>query len=210
MSPRTASADNCNPYGPYGAPCPSPEAIAIDKKVRNPISGVFVDNLGSDDAAYSPGSEVIFQLVITNTSAVDFGTVEVKDILPERLKDGSVVDDNKDDVFEENFNSNARELTFKIKDLKAGEGREVKVKATVVSSGFETTKDTFCGLDDKLQNKAEAKKDNLIDSDTADVCVKTQVLGVTTLPQAGVADVLPLLPFIGLGATGIALFLKRK
>jgi fimbrial isopeptide formation D2 family protein len=191
--------------GQYGEEVCVPTEIAVDKQVRNPVTGVFVENLLSGDAAYSPGSEVVYRLVIKNNDTVDFSEVMVKDTLPEKLTSGRVADENKDEVFEASYNSDTRELTFKIKDLKAGEGREVTILATVLGSGSFTDSLT-CDIDNRARVEAEGKSDE----DNSKICVVKDVLGVTTLPQAGPEDVIPYLPFIGTGLTGIALMLKKK
>ena len=48
------------------------------------------------------------------------------------------------------------------------------------------------------------------DEDNTKICVQTEVLGVTTLPQAGPEDYLPLLPFALIGITGVAMLFKQK
>ncbi len=200
------SADCTTPYGGYGETC-VPTQISVNKQVRNPITGVFVENLLSGDAAYSPGSEVTYKLTIYNNDTVSFGEVFVKDTLPEQLKDGRVSDDNKDQVTDQNYNASTRELTFKIHDLKAGEGREIKVVAIVKdASNFDKNQSIFCNIENKARVEAEGQSNE----DTAKLCVQTEVLGTTTLPQAGPEDYLPLLPFLTMGITGIALFIKKK
>ncbi len=69
--------------GQYGEEVCVPTEIAVDKQVRNPVTGVFVENLLAGDASYSPGSEVVYKLVIKNNDTVDFSEVFVKDTLVE-------------------------------------------------------------------------------------------------------------------------------
>lgn len=208
LTAKFASGAECTTQygnGQYGEEVCIPTEIAVDKQVRNPVTGVFVENLLSGDASYSPDSEVVYKLVIKNNDTVDFSEVFVKDTLPEKLTSGRVADENKDEVFEANYNSDTRELTFKIKDLKAGEGREVKILANALGSGSFSDSLT-CDVENRIRVEAEGKSDE----DTAKLCVAKEVLGVTTLPQAGPEDVIPYLPFIGTGLTGIALMLKKK
>ncbi len=107
-------------------------------------------------------------------------------------------------MFEDNYDPDTHELTFKIKDLKAGEGREVKVLANV--AGSDSFADSLtCDIVNRVRVEAEGKSDE----DNAKICVAKEILGVTTLPQAGPEDVIPYLPFIGTGLTGIALMLKK-
>ena len=194
-----ALADCATPYGPYGTQnCPPENDLKVDKKVKNPITGVFVDNLGSGDASYSPKSEVIYSLKISNTGSHDFSTVSVTDTLPEQLNQGKVVDSGS--VIEESDSDTT--VSFKIKDLKAGESREIQVKAVVKDM---SAQDKVCGVKNKVRVEAEGRSDE----DTAEPCIQTNVLGKTTLPQAGVADYLPLVPFLGLAITGMMLVFKR-
>ena len=208
LTAKIAAASECTTQygnGQYGEEVCVPTEIAVDKQVRNPVTGVFVENLLAGDAAYSPGSEVTYKLVIKNNDTVGFSEVFVKDTLPEKLISGRVADENKDEIFDQSYNSDTRELTFKIKDLKAGEGREVKVVANVLGSGSFGDSLT-CDIENRARVEAEGKSDE----DSAKLCVAKEVLGVTTLPQAGPEDVIPYLPFIGTALTGIALMLKKR
>src|SRR3989344_8963876 len=88
MAAKSVYADSCPTQygnGQYGTTACPPTDLVIDKKVRNPITGVFVENLLSGDATYSPGSEVSFHLKITNSGNQNFATVQVTDRLPDRL-----------------------------------------------------------------------------------------------------------------------------
>ena len=189
-------------YG--GAPCP--QNLTVNKQVRNPITGTYVENLLAGDATYSLKSEVVYSLKITNTSSASMSSVLVTDTLPAELKDAKVVDATR--VTEEKYDASNRKLTFKLSGLGAGETRDILVKATVIDSvSVESGKDKKCEV--KNYVKVETTGVNP-DEDTAELCIQTQVLGKTTLPSAGVEDVLPLVPFMGMGLTGIGLFLKRK
>src|SRR3989344_1563821 len=70
--------------GQYGSTACNP-SISVDKKVRNPITGEFKDNLVAGDATYSTSSEVIYSLNITNSGNEDLTTVTVTDTLPNEL-----------------------------------------------------------------------------------------------------------------------------
>lgn len=198
----TVSADECSTQYGNGTTC-QPTKIDIDKKVRNPITGSFVENLLSGDAAYSPNSEVIYLLKISNTSNQNFTDVTVTDTLPIQLNSGAVVDSDKAKVKDEKFENNT--IIFKLKDeLKAGSTIEIQVKAKVRDASVFTEVKT-CDITNTGRVQAgDNSKDN-----TAKICVTKDVLGTTTLPQAGPEDYLPLLPFLGLGITGIALFFRK-
>jgi hypothetical protein len=212
LATRVVSAEECTTQygnGQYGTTTCRPTDLSIDKQVRNPITGVFVENLLSGDASYAPNSEVIFSLKVTNSSNQNFRTVQITDTLPERMVNPKVDEPDQTKVTDVK-NPDNRTLVFLLKEeLKSGQSVEVKIKATVVST-FPTDKSRFCGDLEKLQNNAEVKAEDRSDPDSASICVETtNVLGATTLPQAGPEDYLPLLPFIALGITGIALIFRK-
>lgn len=202
---KIAMADtNCTTqYGAngYGTTNCTTVDITVNKTVKNPVSNVFVENLTDKDATYSPDSEVTFQLEIKNAGNQNFDTVTVKDVLPEHLTNASV-----DAQYNGSYDSGSKTLTFTLKDLKSGESKTVEVKAKVTAaSTFAKDKDMFCET-----NKAEVTANDRKDDDTAQYCIRTNVLGVTTLPEAGVADYLPLVPIMAIGLFGIGLLTKKK
>lgn len=184
--------------GQYGTTS-TPADLTVNKKVRTPISPfTFVENLGENDLSYSPDSEVVFSLAITNSGNQTFEEVKVEDLLPEHIVSASVPSE-----FNGSYNGSDRRLTFFLKDLKAGETKSIEVTAKISKNGFKSDQSPFCEI-----NKAEVRSEDRFDDDTARYCIRTNVLGVTTLPQAGMEDYLPLLPFIALGIFGIKLIVK--
>lgn len=181
-------------YGGYEEKC-VPSDLALNKQVRNPISDLFVENLGSTDATFSPGSEITYKLRITNNSGETFSTVTVKDYFPEHLEYISGPGEYRDDI---------RELKFELSDMVAGESREVEITARVKGADQLPDQSLFC-----MTNRASAEARGRHDEDTAEACVTTSVDGVSTLPVAGFNDALLMVPFISLGGAGIAL-LKKK
>ncbi len=185
-------ADTCTTqYG--GTTTCTPADLIINKMVQNPVTGNFVENLTASDPTFSPGSNVLFQLTIQNTSGQTFDPVTVKDVFPGYLTFVSGPG---------SYDSGSNTLTFTLNNLIAGETRTVQVMAHVNS----LDKSIVC-----VNNYAEARDDAVgrFDSDTAQLCLSTNVLGATTLPVAGFADYLLLLPFAGVGLAGVALLKKR-
>jgi len=185
-------ADYCTTqYG--GTETCRPSDLTINKQVQNPINGYFVENLSSGDATFSPGAEVLFKLTIQNVSGETFNPVTVKDVLPSYLT--FVAGPGT-------YDAGNRTLTFSLENFIAGETRTVEIMAKVLP----TTASFVC-----VNNYAEARADIVgrHDSDTAQFCIQTNVLGATTLPAAGYNDLFLLLPFAGMGLAGIAL-LKKK
>ena len=173
---------------------PTPTDLTINKDVRNPITGLFVDNLNVTDATYSLGSEVLFRLTIKNASGETFNPVTVKDVFPDQLTfvSGPGTYDTKN-----------RALTFELENLVAGESRTVEILAKFATNGIPNG---TC-VNNTAYVSAPARPSG--DNDTAQVCVQTEVLGATTLPVAGFSDILAVLPFIALGFGGITLLKKR-
>lgn len=198
-----ASAVSAQACGQYGTSACPPTDLTINKQVRNPITGVFVENLVDGDAAYSPNTTATYMLKITNSGNTTFNTVQVTDTVPDKMTNPKVSDSDKDKVTNVT-NPDNRTITFVLKDaLRAGETREVKIEVTI-GTNFGSVK--TCSL----VNTARVTADDRSNSDSAALCVITSVSGSTTLPKAGPEDYLPLLPFLGTGITGLALFLKRR
>lgn len=172
----------------------APADLTINKQVQNPVTKSFVENLTTSDPTYKPGDNVLFQLTITNSSGQTFDPVTVKDVLPPFLTfvagPGS-------------YDAGSNTLTFMLNNLIAGETRSVQIMAHVNS----IDKSMVC-----VNNYAEARDDAVgrFDSDNAQLCLSTNVLGATTLPVAGFNDYLLLLPFAGVSLSGLALLKKRS
>jgi len=195
---QAVNADSCTTQygnGQYGTTC-VPTDVTINKQVKNPISLVFVENLGPTDEKFSPGAEVHFKLIVHNASSQDWSNVTVRDTLPQYLSyvagPGS-------------YDTNSKVLTTDLENVKVNESREIEILAKVDGAGsFAKDKSLFC-----VVNHAEVKTDSRTDEDTAQLCIQTQVLGVTTLPVAGFDSFALLIPFTGIGLTGLALLKKR-
>jgi len=170
-----------------------PADLTINKQVQNPVTGNFVENLSASDPTYTAGSNVLFQLIIKNSSGQTFDPVTVKDILPPYLTFVSGPG---------TYDAGTRTLTFTMNNLIAGETRTAQIMAKVGA----LDKSMVC-----VNNYAEARDDAVgrFDSDNAQLCLGSNVLGATTLPVAGFNDYLLLLPFAGVGLIGFALLKKR-
>jgi hypothetical protein len=194
MSP--VAADTCTTqYG--GTQTCQPSDLLIHKQVQNPVTGDIVDNLGSD-RPFSPSADIHFQLTIHNTSGQTFNPVTVKDVFPPYVTfiagPGT-------------YDAGNRTLTFTLNNLIAGETRTVAITARVVDANQFPSGSTFACEN----NYAEARDDSVgrFDSSTSQFCIQTNVAGTTTLPVAGYNDLFLLLPFAGIGLTGVALLKKR-
>ncbi|MCR4326728.1 MAG: DUF11 domain-containing protein [Candidatus Roizmanbacteria bacterium] len=68
-------------YGPYGQDITSGKVV-VDKLVRHPVSGDYVDNLGLSDAKYGPEDAIFFKLIAKNTGGSTLSSIRVEDVLP--------------------------------------------------------------------------------------------------------------------------------
>lgn len=169
LSNKAAALRRCEPQ--YEV-CP-PIDIDVDKKVQDPRSGIFVDNLDFTDHKYFAGDEVVFRIRIENTGKRDFGKIEVKDILPSFL----------------DYVSGDRE--FEVKDFGRGEVAERDIRARVVSEDrMPKDQDIICD-----HNKVRVDADGVHDEDATRICVSkrvvtkveptTTIMEPTVLPKTG-------------------------
>lgn len=141
--------------------------LQIDKEVWNPDTQTFVDNLGLSDHKFLPGDEIVFKLKIKNVGDDTFSKVEVRDYLP-----GLIYLTNGD-------------ISFDINDFHPGDVNEYEIKTKVVDANqFPGNKSLICEV-----NTSEVWSGDERDKDTAQVCLTTNVLGITTLPKTGPAEI---------------------
>jgi len=194
----TVSAD-CT-TGAYGTICDQPTDLTIDKEVKNPITNLFVENLGSTDPTFSPGAIVTFKLIIKNTSGETFSSVKVVDQLPDYLTyTGSTVTGD--------YDAGKRRLVMMLGRIAAGETKEIEVTAKVADKSAFADDDFFCASNYATVTSTERPYG---DNNTAEFCMTTRVAGAATLPVAGFNDLATMIPFLSLGGIGLALLKKKK
>jgi len=176
------AAVRCETQYGGGETCVRTGELQIDKEVRDPDTGNWVDNLGLTSHRFFNGDEVVFRLRIKNTGDERFSKVEVSDTLPSHLELVS------------------GDLNFEISDLDPGEEeiREIKTRVKNVSED-----EVVCEV-----NAAEVEANSEHDRDTSQVCMGKKVLGVTTLPSTGAAETGAMLGF-GLISTLAGLVLVK-
>lgn len=76
---------SCSPIVGGGQSCVQNGFLEIDKKVKNPATGDYVNNINLDDPLYTPGQEIIFKITITNSSSSRVSGITVKDIFPQLI-----------------------------------------------------------------------------------------------------------------------------
>lgn len=166
----------CEPIYGGGERCWGTGEILIDKTVKRPDTGLFVDNVGINDPKFVPGQEVLFRLEVKNTGSGEFAKVTVKDTFPEYL----------DYIWGPlGWNSETRILQFDIYNLKAGESRQYEVMARVFTENrLPDNKTLFCVI-----NTGRVEADGKVDEDQSQVCFEEKVLGVKVLPPTGAENV---------------------
>lgn len=164
--------------------------VLIDKMVKNPDSGNFVDNLGISDYRFSAGQEVDFRLTIKNTGDKTLNDVEVKDIFPSYMDfisgPGS-------------WDGDTRTLRFEFDDLDPGESRDFGLRGKVVAEN-DLPEGRVC-----VTNKGQVWANGEYDEDTASVCMEKKV---EVLPPTGSGTVF-LMGALLLGVSGVVVVVKE-
>lgn len=178
------AAVRCETQYGGGQVCVRTGQLQVNKRVLDPDSKTFVDNLGLSSKRFRPSDEITFKIEVKNVGDATFNKVTVTDTLPSRLElvSGS--------------------LTFDLTNLTAGQTESRDIKVRVVSADrFPSDQSVICDV-----NTAGARSDtNESDRDTAQVCLE-KVAGQVTLPKAGPQGwFLTLLLSTIAGATGIYL-----
>lgn len=194
--PTLSFADTSNNCGTiYGGQCTS-SSLTINKTVKNPVTGEFVDTLGSNSPHFLPSQTVNFRLHVQNTSNTDLNGIQVQDKFPDFLDFVSGPG---------TFDNNTRALTFTLDNLKTGEFRDIDVTGKVKSGSNLPNTNLTC-----VTNYAQASKDNQSSSDTAVFCIENQILApVQELPKTGPASTMLIL-FGSVFMLAISAFLYKK
>lgn len=189
-------------YGQYGQPKPS-KSILIDKFVGKPINTKggaqtrdFVDNLSPSDPRFQPSQEVVFRLIVRNTSDVKLTNVEVKDTLPQYVE---AVEGPG------NFNKTSKTIAFNAGDFAPNEEKTYFLTVKFVSQDkLPADRSIVC-----VVNRAHASANGVSDEDTAQFCVEKQVKEAKQVPAAGPEAGIILLAF-NVATLGAGLWLRRK
>lgn len=202
---KAAGGETCVPVYGGGVQCPRPGEVLINKTVRNPSTGVFVDNLGPSDPKYRPQWTVIFRIFVQNPGDQTLDNVVVTDTLPLYV-------DFMTGPAGSTYNSNNRTLTWTVGSLTGGSSQMFEVKARVVHPALlPADRNIICPIRENPQpvNVVEARlSDGRTDRDQAQFCIEKE-LEVPLVPKAGPENWL--LSLAGLvAALGIGNHLRRK
>lgn len=182
-------------YGQYGGQ-PEKGRVMVDKLVRDPKTGEYVDNLGLNDAKYSAEASVFFRIIVENTGGQTLNTITAVDYLPVYLQyvSGGVYD------------AASREVRFTFNNVAPGERRTATLQAKVYSlSQLPVEKTVLCPINKVVASSPEDGSDE----DTAQLCIQKKPIVSREAPKAG--DPIGLLMSLGsLGTLVGGLKLKQK
>ncbi len=168
----------CVPVYGGGVSCPRPAEMLLDKTVRNPATGVYVDNiLPTDNTNYLPGSIVPFHLKVQNSGDETLSLVTVTDSIPS-FTDYSSIDGGAENP---SYDTNSRKLTFTVSNLAGNTSRTLTLNLRVVSeAALPANKTLICPI-----NIVDGvSSNNGTDHDESQFCVQRAV-EVPQVPKAG-------------------------
>jgi len=180
----------------YGTITP-PANLTINKLVKNPLTGVYVENLTTNGPTYSPGTSLTFRLVVRNDSGETMSPVTIVDQLPSYHTFLSA-------TIPATYDKGTNTVTMTITNLIAGDQATIDLVVKVApQNAFASSRTMYC-MDNYAKVTSPARPNG--DDDSAGVCIST---GKEILPVAGFNDLYTLLPFLGIGSIGLML-LKSK
>lgn len=213
FSPAVFADTNCQPIYGGGQTCLQNNTILINKMVQNPETKGFVDNLSTNDARFSPGQSVLFQLIVTNTGSATLEKTTVTDTFPQFISfvSGDGIFDSKTNTF-----------SFTVNTLLANESRTFTVSGRVAS--FSNLPQ---GITCVINLASATTNNNQVSRDNSQLCIQTTATvtqtpsqvttkgglfvqsspTINTAPATG-PEMLPLLALIPSGIGG--LLLRRK
>jgi len=151
-----------------------PKAVGqlwINKQVKHPTTGSFVDNLSITDPHFLPKQEVVFRIEVKNVGNEDINDIDVKDILPDYV----------DFVSGLNGSDGSRTLSLRIDRLTPNESKTFEIKTNVKDESALPSNMVTC-----VTNMAEGRFKWIVNQDTASFCIERKVLGaVKELPKTG-------------------------
>ena len=203
-----ASVSQCQMIYGGGEVCPPSIKFTLDKKVQNPTTGAFVDNLGVNDPKYKASQKITFKITISNTGTAAIENVTITDTLPQFIGF---------DSGSGNYDRATNKFSVTINKLEVGEsktfdlvGRAADAKTLPQDKGMVCPINTV----DAKENKGTGAQDS------SQVCIEKEVttpgkggpvvqppVKVTTTPQTG-PEMFTLAALIPAGLTGF--YLRRK
>lgn len=177
----TPSQTVCPPVYGGGTICQN-NNLLVDKKVKDPENGDFVNNIELNTASFHPEDHVSFRIFVTNIGNSQLKNITVTDNIPQFLTPVQTPG---------TYDSTQRRVTMKIDTLDKNETKSFDLEFVISPlSGLGNTAPQFC-----LSNQAVAQIDTQKSNDTAQICVeKTSVAQSTTKGGLPVATPTPTIP----------------
>lgn len=183
-------------YIPFRQAQPTSQ-LFVNKFVKNPATGQFVDNLDSGVFRFLARQEIIFRIDVKNTGEVEFTNISVRDKLPDFLDFLSGPG---------NFDRNSQTLNFTVDRLSPNETKTYEIKAKIKDAA-QLPQNIMITC---LTNFVEGRANQLFSQDTAVFCIENKVLGVAQeLPRTGIRDA-GLILFFSTLLLGASAYLYRK
>lgn len=197
---------NCQVIYGGGEVCPTTLKFSIDKKVLAPTKGgVFIDNLGFNDAKFLPGDQVPFKIIIKNTGDKTINQLTVVDTLPSFLTFTAGPG---------TYDQNNKTITYIITNLPSGQTNEQTIVTTIANvDTLPKDQGVMC-----LTNNVKGNDNNGdVANDSSTFCIQKEAMTpkvFTTIPPKSIPntgpEMLPLLGLIPAGLTGLMLRKKSK
>jgi len=199
---KSVSAEECHTVYGGGEVCESGE-LSLDKKVYNPETEEYWDNIDSEDYSFAPDEEVKFSLRVKNISDVRVDNVRINDDF-DRLDDYLVY------VSSEDGDYRAEVTDYKVKF--AFGGLNPDEEATVYFVSKVKAADLIPVGTTCITNAAHAysHEDSISDSDYASFCIATESGKIVTgsTPDTGfnlsLVFALEALTFFAIGLIALA------
>lgn len=169
ITSKVSANGGCVPVYGGGVQCPPSPQIIINKTVKNPATGFFVDNLGPSDPKYRPQQVVTFHLTVKNPTDQTMNNISVSDKLPREVDFVSGPG---------NFDQNSRTLNFSVDSLSAGESRVFEITGRTVHPAL-LSKNVTCPV-----NAVDAKTSDKSDHDESQFCIQKEAV-IPVVPKAG-------------------------
>lgn len=157
----------------YGGGVISPRSgeVLVDKMVKNPATGIFVDHLGPTDPKYKPREIITFQIKVNNAGEETLNEVNVTDSLADYVDfmtgPGS-------------FDADSGKLTFKVENLTGGDSRTYEIRGRISHQAvIPEEKNVICPV-----NVVEAETEGKSDRDESQFCIEKE-MEVPVVPKAG-------------------------
>ena len=213
----SAQTQQCQPIYGGGESCAQAEELRINKSVKNPQDGKYVNSLSVNDPKYAASQSISFRIEVQNISKKALSKITLRDILPQYVVYVSGTG---------NFDAKNKTLTFTVDKLNPNETKVFFVEGkTVNRDSYPKDQGTVC-----VVNQAIATFDKKSSQDNSQFCIQKDAVPLqeqapadpsqskgglpvyppsttTTTPPTG-PEALALFGLLPAGALGI--WLRRK